>query len=294
MKSIIKSLAVLLLTTSLLSCNGQNEVKRKDDVLLSDFRYFNQKPPGDTAVLFAPKIITYETHDSPVISINEDELFFLTFDGVKYYKFTNDSWPIQNELPFEMPDICNGMHISPNGDRIYYLLYENGDENFYVAKKSNDKWSSFVSIGDSINQFDTHWQFCTASNNNFYFSSNGVIMISVFEDGNYRKATPVLIESSEIMKGGTPYIAKNESYLIYSTGGSENYGMKDLHICYKKNNTWSKPINLGYLINDKSAIDVCPVITPNEDYMFFVSRRDGGNFRLYWVDTGFIEKLKKK
>lgn len=294
MKSITEYLTVTILTISLLSCNGQNGVKQNDAAVLSDFRYFNQKPPGDTAVLFAPDFITYETHDSPVITINEDELFFLTFEGVKYYRFTNDSWSIQNELPIEIPDNFNGMHISPNEDRIYYLLYENGDENFYVAKKSGDDWSPFVSIGDSINQFDTHWQFCTASNNNFYFSSNGVIMISVFEDNNYRKATPVLIENSEIMNGGTPYIAKDESYLIYSTGGSENYGMKDLHISYNKNNIWSKPINLGYLINDKSATDLCPVITPNEDYMFFVSRRDGGNFKLFWVDAGFIEELKNK
>ena len=190
MKLVIRYLTVLLLITSFLSGNGQNEVKQNDDIVLYDFRYFNQKPPGDTAVLFAPEIIIYETHDSPVITINEDELFFLTFEGVKYYKFTNDSWLIQNELPFEIPDNFNGMHISPNEDRIYYLLYENGDENFYIAKKSEDKWSSLVSIGDSINQFDTHWQFCTASNNNFYFSSNGVIMISVFEENNYRKATP--------------------------------------------------------------------------------------------------------
>jgi len=90
-----------------------------------------------------------------------------------------------------------------------------------------------------------------------------------------------------------PYIAPDESYLIYSTGGSERYKMSDPHISYKlKNNKWSMPINLGSSINDKESVDLCPVITPEGKYLFFVSRRDNGAFKLYWVSAKFIEELK--
>ena len=55
---------------------------------------------------------------------------------------------------------------------------------------------------------------------------------------------------------------------------------------------WSMPIDLGSDINDENALDLCPRISPNGKYMFFVSRRIGSDFKVFWADAGFIEEMK--
>ena len=59
-----------------------------------------------------------------------------------------------------------------------------------------------------------------------------------------------------------------------------------------KNNTWTAPRSLGPDINKKGSFDLCPKISPNGKYLFFISRREGTDFQIYWADAGFIENLK--
>lgn len=75
--------------------------------------YLGQKPPGIIAVQFAKQIITLEPHDSPVISSDETEIFFPSFQGLKYFKIINGSWSSPKSLPFPVPSNFNGMHLSP-------------------------------------------------------------------------------------------------------------------------------------------------------------------------------------
>lgn len=150
-------------------------------------------------------------------------------------------------------------------------------------------------MGDAVNEFNTHWQFTTALNDNFYYSFNATIMVSLFDGKKNLKAVPVKLQNGENMEGGTPFIATDESYLIYSTGGSEGSKMADLHISYKlKNSKWSMPVNLGPSINDPESIDLCPVVTPGGEYLFFISKREKGVYTLYWVSAQVIERLKPK
>ena len=290
MKKVLVIILAYLVQSTLTFCQTE-----KNDFPVLKGPYLGQNPPGKKAELFAPQIINFETHDSPIITQDESEIFIPTFEGVKYYKMVDGVWSSPAYLPFNVPANFNGMHLSPTGNKLYFLLYEDGDENFYVSEKNRNKWSSLRSMGDAVNEFNTHWQFSTALNENFYYSSEATIMVSVFDGEKHLKAVPVKFENGENMQGGTPFIAPDESYLIYSTGDSERHKMADLHISYKfKNKKWSMPINLGSSINDKESVDLCPVITPGGKYLFFVSRREKGAFKLYWVSADIIEELRPK
>jgi Tol biopolymer transport system component len=50
-------------------------------------------------------------------------------------------------------------------------------------------------------------------------------------------------------------------------------------------------VNLGNPINSPS-IEICPMVTPDGKYLFFLSQR-GGESHIWWVDAGFIKELKK-
>jgi Tol biopolymer transport system component len=41
------------------------------------------------------------------------------------------------------------------------------------------------------------------------------------------------------------------------------------------------------------SIDICPGLSPDGKYLFFISQR-GGESHAWWVDAGFIDLLKKE
>jgi hypothetical protein len=88
-----------------------------------------------------------------------------------------------------------------------------------------------------------------------------------------------------------PYIAPDESFLLFSSMRPDGYGDFDLYVSYKKpNKTWTKARNLGTTINT-TARESVSVVSPDGQYLFFISRRNGiGEF--FWVDAKIIEELK--
>jgi len=270
----------------------QAQEKTSDSPILKG-PYFGQKPPGKKAELFAPEVIRYEVHESPNISQDEKEIIISSMDkGTIYYKMVNGVWSQQAVLPFDIPGNCNGLFLSPSGKRIYFLIWENNDENFYFIEKKEGKWMALQSLGDKVNSFKTHWQFTSAKNENLYFSSEGNIVVSVFNGNTHLTPVPLKLDSNKNLEGETPFIAPDESYLIYSLRRNERDKYSDLYISYRlKNNKWTKPIDLGPSIN-RVNFDLCPKISPNGKYLFFISRRNGPDFKIFWSDAGFLEDLK--
>ena len=88
-----------------------------------------------------------------------------------------------------------------------------------------------------------------------------------------------------------PYIAPDESYLIFTSNRPGGYESADLYICFKNtDDSWAEPINMGNKINS-DKYDYCPILSPDGKYLFFSSYRTG-NGDIYWVDAKVIEELK--
>ena len=51
---------------------------------------------------------------------------------------------------------------------------------------------------------------------------------------------------------------------------------------------WSEPVRLGPEVNSPS-IELCPIVTADGKYLFFLSQRDGES-HAYWVRADVIEK----
>ncbi|MCP4707408.1 MAG: hypothetical protein GY869_02180, partial [Planctomycetes bacterium] len=269
---------------------------RKDEAASTDSGdlYFGQQPPGNKAEIFAPEVLQYETHDSPIIS--RDETWILvggiidaSGETTKFYQMIDGHLSLTpNPLTFDIPEICNGIAVSPTENRIYIQDWRNGDDLFYFLEKIEGGWTAPISLGEEINAIETHWQFSVAANENLYFISRGQgIIVAIFDGDAHLKPVLLKLEDGHNIRGGTPFIFPDESYLIFSMD-------KDLHISYNLNNgTWTAPQNLGPDINS-DYLDNCPKISPGGKYLFFVSRRIGMNFVTYWADAAFVEELKPK
>ena len=55
---------------------------------------------------------------------------------------------------------------------------------------------------------------------------------------------------------------------------------------------WGTPVSLGPEINSQS-IELCPVVTADGKYLFFLSQRDGES-HVYWVSAKIIDELRAR
>lgn len=78
-----------------------------------------------------------------------------------------------------------------------------------------------------------------------------------------------------------PYIASDESYIIFSRFGRTGRGF---YIIFKDTSgKWHEPVKIHEYLEG-----VCPYVSPDGKYFFFNS--DG----VYWVPADFIEQLRPK
>jgi hypothetical protein len=102
---------------------------------------------------------------------------------------------------------------------------------------------------------------------------------------------------------GFPFIAPDESYIIFSSFRPGSYGLGDLYVSFRRDDgAWTEPSNLGSKINS-AAKDRFPHVSLDGKYFFFNSNRvsilnakpiPDGPGNVYWVDAGFIKELKPK
>ena len=55
---------------------------------------------------------------------------------------------------------------------------------------------------------------------------------------------------------------------------------------------WKEARKLDAPINSPS-IEICPIISPDGKYLFFISQR-GGESHVWWVKAGFIERMRNQ
>jgi hypothetical protein len=280
------AIALTLVNLSVYVLYAQEAPDHKTTSPAPEERFFGQIPPGNKAVPFAPDVLIYEAHDSPIIPPDETWLLFqgmgpdVLFYGMVDGRFT----AIENPLSIEFPETCNGVAISPSGNRLYIEEWKDGSTNLYYIDREGDRWTSptYVDFGLKGNW----WQISIASSGNLYLGSDK-IMVSALEGGLHVKPVPLELSDNSDMKGFSPFISPDESYIIFSIDD-------DLHISYRQNDgKWTMPVDLGPDINS-DQMDLCPQITPNGKYLLLTTRRDFPDFAIYWADAGFVEALRPK
>ena len=266
--------------------------------------YFGQKPPGDSAQRFAPDIFQGELHTAVVFSPDGKEVYWRPMaeeiDEILFMRWEDSKWTPPQVVPFasrffDSDDPC----FSPDGRRLFftswrpvkwYTIFDQKERIWYVDKTETG-WSKPQAVDSAINSMDLHWQLSVAENGSLYFTSEGDIYRSAFEDGQYqepeRLGNGINTPSSE----GLPFVAPDESYLLFSSNGHPDIvGDYDLFISLRESGgEWSKGINLGKGVNSRHQ-ELYPVVSPEGNYLFFLSNRTGTH-SVYWIDFEGIKSL---
>jgi Tol biopolymer transport system component len=87
-----------------------------------------------------------------------------------------------------------------------------------------------------------------------------------------------------------PFIAPNESYLIFCSEKPGGFGRADIYVTFRsKRGEWSEPVNMGENINSSHS-EYIPYVTPDGRYFFFTSNKSGDR-DIYWVDAKVVGDL---
>ncbi len=276
----------------------------QDDFPVLKGPYLGQKRPGDTPVLFAKETLAKhgQLHGCPVFSPDGNEVYWSQmgkgYEGIFFMKRVNNKWTNPKKpsflSAFRFTDVpC----FSPDGQRLYFIVQSPSDydENIMYVERKDNGWSSARSVGRGINDLDLHWQLSVTHNLDIYFHvrnegrTDGIIYYAKFENESYRKPgkldKTINTEAWEL----APYVSPDGSYIIFAR--MTRTKDTDLFISFKDSTgNWKEAINMGESINSP-ATELCPNVTPDDKYLFFLSTRDGESLA-YWVDAKIIGRLK--
>lgn len=275
---------IILLLAGVILLNGCKPKKPEisaSDQSDSDGLYYGKKPPGLTPQDLVPDdFLTENWKLGNGFSPQIDE-FYMTNSGeapfnptVIVFKKENRSW---KQYKF----------IATGADTLY-------SKDKYI-ERTQEGWSNLKSLGTPFE--DTHIMRLTASlSGTLVFDEaardgNGVLRYSRIVNGQHEAPKPL---SKEINTGkwtAHPFIAPDESYIIWDSEREGGYGDSDMYISFRQSDgSWGAAINFGDEINTDGE-DGGGYVTPDGKYLSYCPRCDPPYHRK-WVDAKIIETLK--
>lgn len=300
-----KAYSILILAgiLSLHACNTKKQqTKKGSDVPTIENPYLGQKPPGLIPIAFAPGLVSTEHYEYSSAFAPDMKAYYFIRRGGEYekstfleYKYdeTKGSW---QKSVVASPWIGRPV-ISPDGKTMHLGAR--------YLKKTKSGWSKIQNLESPIVSNDSMYimRLSSSANSTYYFDtykegdSTFPIRYSRLINGKHEepKALPKAINTGTFLSH--PFIAPDESYLLWDAEKENGYGDADIYISFKqKDGTWGNGINLGDKINT-DAWEASPSITPDGKYLFFsrnVGSDDYENVDVFWVDAKIIETLRPK
>ena len=296
-KSVIKILALALMAF-LNACQTENSEIKKNDSSTEKDLYFGYKPPGLTPEVFVPK----KSRSADWKLGNEDSLDMQEF----YFTYSGDDHPFHPAVVVyrqeESSYSVNKYTFLPGSTENSNILYSRHN---YI-ERTDSGWSKIKSLGPMFERENWGIMLLSVSSKGTIvfddYKSNDVIRISRIIDG--KREEPELL-GTEINSGkwtAHPFIAPDESFLIWGSERDDGYGMSDNYISFRKQDgSWGSAINMGDKINSE-LVENGARLTPDGKYLLFGRseekvREDGDSYwetTKYWVDAKIIENLKPK
>ena len=326
------TLIVLLSLISFLIC----QCTRNENSQILKGPYLGQKLPGQTPVVFAPGIISHGFHEHNLtISPSGDEMLYATSSSdhkhyaIIHVKREKGVWTTPEIAYFSGIYSDMGPRFSPDGKKIFFCSKrpkpgtqkENSSYDLWVIEREEGTEPEPVHLKGQINTDKNEAFPSISANGTIYYhfwgekGSESDIYYSQYLDGEYQE--PLRLEfgiSTKFYEGG-PFIAPDESYLLFQAIRPDSYqGNTNIYISFKNSdNTWTTPQNLGESVN-ASGYPISPMVSPDGEYLFFAtntvrkpfsySERSyselikmfkshlNGYGTLWWMDAGILDKFK--
>ncbi len=279
------------------ACKTEKSKVLKNDSSSKEKLYFGYKPPGLIPEVFIPKKNASENWKLGTTDSLDMKEFYFTYTGNNHFfnpvvivYRQEESYYRVNKYTFDARSANNN------------ILYSGHN---YI-ERTDSGWSKIKTLGPMFDRED--WGIMVLS-----VSSSGTIVFDDYKNGdvirisrikNGIREEPKLL-GKEINSGkwtAHPFIAPDESFLIWGSEREDGYGMSDNYISFKQQDgSWGPAINMGDKINSE-LVENGAKLTPDGKYLLFSrsqekTKEDGSTYwisKKYWVDAKIIETLKSK
>ena len=277
--------------------------------------YFGEQPSAGTATVFAKNIISSELyeHSAPAFSPDGKTVLWTIVEMHKPARIMEITMNGNKWSAPHQPSFADTAHddfypfFSYNGNQLIFSSRRpmpDGaapkDIALWIVERKDNKWGKPVPFDTTVSK-GFEYAHALSKKGNIFFSVREVIdgggswkiCYATFNDGKY--STPLPLNSS-INDGSYvdgPFIAPDESYLIFESDRDGGLGSIDLYICFKnKQGEWDAPKNMGAKINSTAA-ERFAGLSPDGKYFFFGSNRSSELPDIYWISSDVITELKK-
>ncbi len=278
--------------------------------------YLGQTPPSSTPEIFAPGIVSTDSHEfSSCFSLDGKEFYFtrshpvLNRRVVMFSRLVNGIWTEPEVAPFVENMDSFEPFVTPDNKRLYFQsgrVVNGGLHMVTLFVDRTDKgWGEVKDPGDPFNP-DKTMHISATSDGTIYttdISAGFTTRTSAGPSGPGRECLgmmkPVNGRYEKLEKLGPPlnahprsqhpWISPDESWMIFSAPRPGQPIPNTLFVAWKSaDGSWSDPQELKLGTSAGQAF-----VTFDGKYLFFTSMKQGKG-DLYWVSTKIIEDLKPK
>ncbi|MHA7057409.1 hypothetical protein ACWGOQ_0009345 [Aquimarina sp. M1] len=246
-------------------CTVKGQNSKNNNLTAIEDSYLGQKPPGLIPQLFAPEIVSTKKHlEIEGVFAPGMTTFYFTrqvkgqVSKTHVIEYKNDAW-----LESLVTPRTGEVFISTDGNTMYL-----GNK---FKKRTHSGWSSEKSLGPLFNKIPI-MRLTASMADTYVFDERNTIGTICYARLVQGKREKPIVFGKEINTGkwiGHPFIAPDDSYIIWDSERENGYGASDLYTRFRhQDGSWGSAINMGKDINTKYD-DAYGSVTPDGKYFFF-------------------------
>lgn len=303
-----KILAFVSISLLLFSCQNNQESSEEQTDYSAVF--LTEEIPGKTPVSFLKELVPDSTLIHRGIFSPDLSEYYYSLSDWQYEVFTtkvikkvDSTWSEPQDAFFNTSYSEHGTTFSPDGNTLYFSSTRpvapiEGKSiaatwHIWRSEKIDGAWQEpeYVDIPNMRNQLVSHPSFTNSGT--MYFHSSNVnfsdmtLYRSKFEDGKFQAAEELTFAWFMTTPKTTPYIAPDESYLLFASVESQLF----LTIAYPDGNgNWIGAKKLHRSINANGQGN--PYVTPDGKFLFYVGNEnntnEAPNWHVKWVSMDAV------
>lgn len=219
-------------------------------------RPHQSETPVSTPSLFAPNAVNTDGDEyGPTFTPDGRTIYYTrrnTREGdefIVYSRFRDGEWATPAVAPFSGRYYDKEPFVAPDGSKLFFASTRpaapggpDTEFDLYMVEREGSGWGGPRRLSSLVNSSDYDNYPSVSANGNLYFGSRregglGLLdlYVSRYVDGEYEAARNLGPTINSPATDADPFVAADESYLIFSSTREGGYGSGDLYVSQRRN-----------------------------------------------------------